>query len=232
MQRKSSTALKHLRAENCRNVNMRKSKGVSYATDYKLSPPPCPADMSKLVVNKDDRWVSHSIPYHPRSFIKAQAHLRYVLPSAGPPHPSIIDEWLTPTVAGAKFTNISLGFVADQWPQVAENYRSNSPHSSIGIVARAMRAQRGESSQADVGWRSPFWYPTLLMNIEVKKLLPPEGVDWLFVRARAKSIQDGRMDLEVTILDEESDLVALSNHVCFIVNIAPDPSAKPKDNKL
>lgn len=52
-----------------------------------------------------------------------------------------------------------------------------------------------------------------LQNIEFKKLLPPQGVDWLFVRARAKQIKDGRMDVEVTILDEESELVALSNHV-------------------
>jgi hypothetical protein len=27
-----------------------------------------------------------------------------------------------------------------------------------------------------------FWYPTLLLNIDVKKSLPEEGCDWLFVR--------------------------------------------------
>lgn len=211
---------------------MKESKGVSYPTGYTLFPPPTPADMSKLTTGKDDRWVSYSSPYHPKSFTKAQTHLKYLIPSSGSPHPSITDEWITPTSTGDKFTNANLGFVADQWPQMVENYRSDSPHSSDGIVARAVRTKNGISTKDDGGWRSPFWYPTLLMNIEFKKLLPPEGVDWLFVRARAKQIKDGRMDVEVTILDDQLEIVALSNHVCFIVNIAPDRSAVGQGSKL
>lgn len=214
------------------NMDMKNAGCVSYATDYTLTPPPTPADVSKLATDQDNRWVSYSNPYHPKSFTKAQAHLKYVMPCSGSPHPSIMDEWITPTSASDKFTNVNLGFVADQWPQMAENYRPDSPHSNNGIVARAIRAKQGNSIKSDVGWRSPFWYPTLLMNIEFKKLLPPQGVGWLFVRARAKQIKDGRMDVEVTILDEESELVALSNHVCFIVNVAPEPSAKGQDSKL
>ena len=54
------------------------------------------------------------------------------------------------------------------------------------------------------------------MGLEIKKLLPAEGVRWLFVRARAEQIRKGRMDVEVVILDEGMDLVALSQHVCFV----------------
>ena len=213
-------------------MDMKNAKGMSYTTDYTLSPPPAKADVSKLATNEDSRWVSYSNPYHPKSFTKAQTHLKYVMPSSGSPHPSIMDEWITPTSIGDKFTNENIGFVADQWPQMAENYRPESPHNNKGIVARAIRARKGASTKNDVGWKSPFWYPTLLMNIEFKKLLPPQGVDWLFVRARAKQIRDGRMDVEVTILDEESELVALSNHVCFIVNLAPEQTAKGQSSKL
>lgn len=211
---------------------MKNATGMTYATDYTLSPPPTLTDMSKLATDEDNRWVSYTNPYHSKSFTKAQSHLKYVTPSSGSPHSSIMDEWITPTSKGDKFTNVNLGFVADQWPQMAENYRLDSPHSSNGIVARAIRAKKGTSTKSDVGWRSPFWYPTLSMNIEFKKLLPPQGVDWLFVRARAKQIKDGRMDVEVTILDDKSELVALSNHVCFIVDIAPEPSAKGRGSKL
>ena len=211
---------------------MKNTTGVSYATDYTLSPPSVPANMSKLATDEDNRWVSYTNPYHSKSSTKAQTHLKYVMPISGSPHPSIMDEWITPTSTGDKFTNVNLGFVADQWPQMAENYRPDSPHNSKGIVARAIRAKKGTSTTKDVGWRSPFWYPTLLMNIEFKKLLPAQGVDWLFVRARAKQIKDGRMDVEVTILDDELELVALSNHICFIVDIAPAPSAKGRGSKL
>ena len=204
---------------------------MSYPTDYTLSPP-AGANVSKLATDEDSRWISFSILYHPKSFTRAQAHLKYAMPSSGSPPPSIMDEWITPISSTEKFTNIILGFIADQWPQMAENYRPDSPHKCNGIVARAIRAREGTSIKNDVGWKSPFWYPTLLMNIEFKKLLPPQGVEWLFVRARAKQIRDGRMDVEVTVLDEESEIVALSNHVCFIVDLAPKPTVRGQRSKL
>lgn len=48
-----------------------------------------------------------------------------------------------------------------------------------------------------------FWYPTLLLNLEIKKVLLSEGAEWLFLRVRAKMIKQGRMDLEVVVLDQE-----------------------------
>lgn len=72
------------------------------------------------------------------------------------------------------------------------------------------------------------------MTLEIKKLLPPQGVKWLFVRAQAKEVRNGRMDTEVTILDEKLKLVALSHHVCFIIENAHGPLKKavPKEEKL
>lgn len=54
----------------------------------------------------------------------------------------------------------------------------------------------------------------------MKKALPMEGVKWLFIRVRAKQIKNGRYDLEVILMDEHNDLVALSHHVCLAVPAA------------
>jgi hypothetical protein len=62
-----------------------------------------------------------------------------------------------------------------------------------------------------------FWYPTLLLNFDVKKSLPKEGVKWLFARVETKQIRNGRMDLDVMIFDEGGDIVALSQHVALVV---------------
>ena len=62
------------------------------------------------------------------------------------------------------------------------------------------------------------WYPTLLLNIEFKKPLPQEGVEWLFVRTETKQIKNGRMDIEVVIFDAGGDIVALSHHVALAVS--------------
>ena len=84
-----------------------------------------------------------------------------------------------------------IGFFADQRSQMRENYQAGCIHSSEGIVAQALRAANGATRPEDEGWRSPFWYPTLSMIIGIKKLLPEEGTEWLFWRARAKEIKDG-----------------------------------------
>lgn len=72
------------------------------------------------------------------------------------------------------------------------------------------------------------------MSLEIKKVLPPEGVQWLFLRARAKEIKNGRMDAEIAILDEGFELVALSHQVSFIVDMAQIPAIRPRqrDGKL
>ena len=74
-----------------------------------------------------------------------------------------------------------------------------------------------EKQEARRNGQAAFWYPTVLLNLDVKKALPQEGVKWLFVRVRAKQIKNGRYDLEVIIMDEHNDIVALSHHVCLAV---------------
>ena len=64
---------------------------------------------------------------------------------------------------------------------------------------------------------SSYWYPTLTMSLEIKKLLPPGGVRWLLVRAQVKEVKDGRMDAEVMIFDQGMGLVALSHQTCSVV---------------
>jgi len=63
-----------------------------------------------------------------------------------------------------------------------------------------------------------FWYPTVSLSLDIKKALPPEGVEWLFARVRAKQVKNGRYDLEVIIMDETGELVALSNHVVMVMD--------------
>lgn len=76
-----------------------------------------------------------------------------------------------------------------------------------------------------MGGQVKFWYPTVLLNIDFKKALPDEGVEWLFLRVRAKRIQNGRMDYEIVVLDEARDVIAVSNHINLILgtdrNLAP-----------
>ncbi|MCJ1438944.1 hypothetical protein MMC27_008334 [Xylographa pallens] len=180
------------------HINMTTETGISLPTNWSLLPAPYPAKIPLLRANHDERWRIYSeTPF--LSFRKASAKLDIFIPRTGQLDFSMVDQWIR-FKNGEKFTMDSLGYVADAFPQIVESYREHAPDS--------------------IPWqhrKGHLWYPTVLLNLEIKKVLPPAGVEWLFVRVRAKQIKNGRMDLEVVIMDEVGGLVALSQHVCLIV---------------
>ena len=127
-----------------------------------------------------------------------------------------------------KWTNESLGFVVDTFPQVLESYIIDYDPYSIEIEQKYSTEEQEKMMKG----KSPgFWYPTLLLNLDVKKALPEEGVRWLFLRLVTKVIKNGRYDLEIIIMDAEGDVVALSHHVCLAVSSARNLAARRKVEK-
>ena len=216
-------------------MNMHAKHGASYDTNYQLVPAAAPADILKLSRGSESQWIKWTFPWHAKSFLKPYTHFHFYIPINGPPHPSLTDVWITPETADDVFTTETLGSIADIWPRMVENYCPESEWSTTNLVNRALRGTRTSSIDADFGsGRHPqaFWYPTLSMTLEIKKILPPQGVKWLFMRAQAKEIKNGRMDAEVTILDENSELVALSHHVCLVIDNADGPLKKTRHKEV
>ncbi|MCJ1405617.1 hypothetical protein MMC11_008845 [Xylographa trunciseda] len=180
------------------HTNIATEAGISLPTNWSLLPAPYPAKVPLLNANHEELWRNYSeMPF--LSFRKASAKIDIFIPRKGQLDHSIADEWIR-FRNGEQFTMNSLGYVADAFPQIVESFR--------------------EHAQDSIPWqhrKGKMWYPTVLLNLEIKKILPPEGVEWLFVRVRAKQIRNGRMDLEVVIVDDGGELVALSQHVCLIV---------------
>jgi hypothetical protein len=64
------------------------------------------------------------------------------------------------------------------------------------------------------------WYPTLSLTLDIKAVPPPQGWEWLYVRIECGTIRGGRMDIDVVICDESSQIVAISRHVAVVVDAA------------
>lgn len=187
------------------NSNIDNETGFTFDTEYQLSPAVPNVDLTKLEQDTDPNWKRQpEMPY--AKFRKASTKVTFHFPRDGPGARAIADEWLC-FADGTNFTNTSIGFVADMFPQIVESFRTKE--------------------------QGPFWYPTLLLNLDVKKSLPPEGVKWLQVRVEMKKIKNGRMDLEVFVHDGQGDLVALSHHVGFVMDASRNTAARRKvENKL
>jgi hypothetical protein len=200
------------------NSNLATEEGVSFSTAWKLQPAPAPADLSKFDRDEDALWGERQRwPFS--EFRKATLNVRSWFPRAGQPVAGVIDEWLS-LRNGENWTNESLGSVVDTFPQVVETYISGEDPYSIENENKDKKQEKGKNLAGSKEGRVGFWYPTVLLNLDVKKALPEEGVKYLFVRLQAKQIKNGRFDLEIVVLDEGGDLVALSHHVCFAVSAA------------
>ena len=143
---------------------------------------------------------------------------------------------------GERFTNESLGYVVDAFEQIVERYSPEEVEQAMGNDAAPTSSQRSTTTansapkyRLDRSKWARFWYPTVLIHLEIKKALPLEGVEWLFVRTWSKVIKNGRTDLNVVVMDEGGDVVALSQHVALVLDAERNMNRKEGgggENKL
>ena len=198
---------------------MQIDKGITLDLGYEISPKPAMPDLAKLSHHGHDaRWVGFTFPGHPQSLLKASSHVKLFVPIAGPPRRDITDIWLSPSSPHATFTTESLGFVADSWHRVPENNLPYPTWDNASMVSAARQRAEGRLADTEIGSElSTYWYLTLNLSLEIKKLLPRGGVRWLFVRAQVREVRNGRMGAEVMIFDQDGGLVALSHQICHAV---------------
>ncbi|KAI5860895.1 thioesterase-like superfamily-domain-containing protein [Durotheca rogersii] len=180
------------------NTRISLERGISLATGWTLRSPPSPMDPEKLLRGDDEHWELRTKRFTKDDYVRALENMDLFVPRQKPTG-GVLNLWCR-LVCGENFTNVSLAYLADAFPYVVESWRPGPgdkqtpfPHDQV------------------------FWYPTITLNLDVKKDLSEAEVEWLFVRNTAKSIQNGRLDLDVVILTREGELVATSRHVCLIL---------------
>jgi hypothetical protein len=183
-------------------TNFSKQEGLNLPTSFTssgISPAPAPIDFSQVKqTGEDDNW--RVLPDPPNSdFRRAMQHIVFCLPKQKP-DPSYVEQWARFRPGGLSqeivpFPQEALGFIADMFPLIVEQY---------ALPSHEKRELR--------------WYPTVALNLDIKRRLPPGGAEWLYVRVRTAEIRNGRMDLQVVVLDQERNVVALSSHINLVLS--------------
>lgn len=182
-------------------ANLHLESGLSLPTGYALqNPPPPKPDFTALMQGNDTQWTNLVIR-PPLTGILSLQNLQMFVPRNATTEKSQIDLW-TRFTSGEKFTNDSLGFIVDCLPYTIEAYRPLTTN----------------DKDAPFPIDTMFWYPTVVMNMDLKQALPDTGVDWLRLRIQTKLIRNGRLDLEVLVYNEQEKLIALGHHVNLIVS--------------
>lgn len=212
--------------------NIAKEEGLSLDTRYEIWPPALPADFSLLATRgRDSNYITRAkdpFPHFRRAAQNIQIFLVQPERKAPGPHKATLDQWVRfapHRVPNGRWTNDALGFLVDMFPQIVESY----------VNPFVEEAALGQHSEADLKSfllsnepRAKFWYPTLVLNLDIKKLIPPEGVEWMFVRVKAKAIRNGRFDLDIEVWDTQGELVAHSCHASLIVDASRNMTRREK----
>lgn len=195
--------------------------GISANTGWKPYPPPAPGSRSDGSVDlaslgrtgTDGAWTKLEPPFP--EFRKAAAQIELYGPGPGDMQQQRtgsmgIDQWARFRPGGdvnGRWTDAAVTYLIDMFPMALDGFDTMS-------ATAAAKESGGEAAQQ----KAKFWYPTVTLNVDMKKHLPAEGVEWLYSRIETKVVRDGRTDLEVTVLDEAGDVIALSTQVGLVVS--------------
>lgn len=197
--------------------NIAAEEGPSISSSgYALSPAPVAGgsggavDLDKLArTGCDGAWEQYEVPMS--SMRSASKHIELYVPTAREEvKRGFVEQWVRfkPYGRVQKWDEAAVGFLVDMFPMMLETFDERP-------WEERRKKSQGEDKTPRVG---KFWYPTVLLNVEFKKKLPAEGAQWLYSRVLTKVLKNGRMDLDIVVLDETGDVVALSNHVALIMS--------------
>ncbi|KAF2857258.1 hypothetical protein K470DRAFT_253566 [Piedraia hortae CBS 480.64] len=193
-----------------------REEGVGFGMDWGIYPPPpvVTGSFGEMDRGRDANWGERKVwPLH--RFRPAMGMMRSWFPRGGQLGKGIVDQWVCPRDDDKRWTTDCLGFIVDAFPQIVESLEFGGDLYGVELEERYTQEEQQEMMDKKGAGRK--WYPTVSLNMEVKKRLPEEGVRFLFVRVQCKVMQNGRYDLEVIVKDMEGDVVALSNHVVLAV---------------
>lgn len=206
-------------------TNMSERKGVSVPTGYEASPaaalPPLIDTKAILETGVDEHWEEEPIATSPN--MKSQRRWRFCLPRGEPLSPGLLDMWVS-LRSGENITQNILPYLLDSGPLSYHAFivAPSSPTSSSDSQATTddqPEARKSIVRKSPFEDRNSLWFPTIVMNMEVKKLLPKEGVQWVHVQVTSKQVKDGKSDMEFVVRDTSGEIIALSQHVSMIVSM-------------
>ncbi|KAF7194964.1 hypothetical protein HII31_03638, partial [Pseudocercospora fuligena] len=211
------------------NSNLTKEVGISFDTHWTAHPERIPLTSTTTALEKgqDPKW-SELLEWPNSGFRKATRQIRAWFPRDGQPRQNIYDMWMCLRDPSETWTNEKLGFLVDMFPQVCETFILEGQEHQNQYDPKVHEKFSVEEYRKFSRNRVPFWYPTLLLNLDIKKALPEGGERFLFTRLQTKAIRNGRYDLEIVVMDERNEIVALSHHVCFALSAERNLAGRKK----
>lgn len=205
------------------STNFDRPLGPTVPTGWKLLPPPDPRpDFDRVLANKpDDNWVPVRVE---GEIIPMTGRILALDPRAGFRHEGICDTWNS-FVGGERMDATYVALMTDIIPDMTSTLMNTgalyNAHHYWRVARDWAEANPGVTS---VQWNSlaeaktaTTFSNTVVLDMEFKKRLPKEGLRFVLTRTAARTLQDGRLDLDVTKCDEDMELVCKSHQLILVL---------------
>lgn len=201
-----------------RHADLHNFTGISIPTPPHVRIPPRPDFSALKAFGKDDAWVE-AIPPAAANFAPALRNWHFYMLRDGSYTPGVLDVWMR-LANDELITQGALAYVADSFPYNLHGYISVPEVKPVTQTDEPPAREPGIVTDEKVHMpRSRFWFPTLSLNVEAKKAMPHEGVEWVAVRVVSQQFKDGRFDLDAQVRDENGELIALGHQVALVVSM-------------
>lgn len=207
--------------------------GPAAATAWRLHPPPQPTpDFEAVLARKPD---AHWLPAHLVGEVIPFTRRQLVLnPRNGFPVDGICDAWNT-FQDDERMDATYLALMTDCIPSMSDTLLRNGGlyDARRGFAQIEQWAKEHPGVPAELtnslkeAIQTPIFNNTVTLDIEFKRKLPKEGVQWTFTRAESRMLKGGRLDLDVTICDQNMDLLCIARQTILVL----DARRKFKDGK-
>lgn len=206
------------------STNFDKSLGPSGQTAWALHPPQPPKpDLERVLVNKpDENWVPFTIE---GEVLALSRRLVTLYPRKGFETDGVCDYWLR-YKDREPLHALQLAALTDNMPAMSDTIlRNNGLYDGHAVHKEAVEIEAGDPGKPAIinhTWERVFQstiFPvSLTLDLEFKQRLPEDGLRIVNIRQATKTLNNGRMDFESTIMDEHGALVCNARQIMLILS--------------
>ena len=153
-------------------------------------------------------------------------HLLSLYPRHGFPDVAIVDSWQS-WLAGERVDATGLTMMTDFIPCMSDTMLRTGGIFDANRNGEIVRdwAEKNPGRMAVItnstaeAMTAPFFNITATLDIEYKRRLPKEGLRWIFTRTMTKMLQGGRMDAEITMCNEDMELLCNAQQTILALDV-------------
>ncbi|CAH0043519.1 unnamed protein product [Clonostachys solani] len=205
------------------STNFDKTLGPSAPTDWTLHPLPKPIPNFALVeANKPEpNWISATVSGELLPFTRRSLCLN---PRGGFPTAGVYDAWNS-FRDGERMDATYFGLLSDFIPAVGDSLTGEGMYNAHAFYEKMEQWDKEHpgvpaplTNTIAEAMKAPSFSQTVTLNLGFRRRVPAEGLRWVFTRTQTKMMEGGRMGVDITLCDENMNLVCEAHQLILALD--------------